>query len=110
MPWRTGPLSASCDRMGQTPNCERAQTCVEQRIVALALLAKATLLLREGVDGIGRPTPAHPAAQAGKRPVRAAPHKARRGLFRAGPPTCWCLVCGHAGLFRLLVGAWWPPL
>jgi hypothetical protein len=40
---RTGPLAASCDRTGQTRNCERGQTGVEQRIAALPFLARATL-------------------------------------------------------------------
>ena len=50
----TGPLSASCDRTEQTGNWKHAQTRVEQRIAALASLAKAALLLSRGLALRGR--------------------------------------------------------
>ena len=43
-----GPLAESCDRTGQGRNYEREQTRVEQRIAALAFLAKIALLLAGG--------------------------------------------------------------
>ena len=45
---RTGLLSASRDQTEKTQNCERGQTGVEQRIAALAFLAKTTRLLQGG--------------------------------------------------------------
>ena len=80
---RTGTLSASCDRTAQTPNCECAQTGVEQRITAVAFLTEIALILAGkwrrlgrdcwGAGGAGRPgaTLAPRTTEVGKRRVPA---------------------------------------